>query len=82
MQAPKGRGNMAPTQNRPRHRAALYPRGKDPWYPLDRRLGGFRACMDTEARGIIIASAGNQTSVVQSVVKHYADWATLIIGDK
>jgi hypothetical protein len=28
---------------------ALYPQGKDPWYPLDRRLG-LRADLDTEAR--------------------------------
>jgi hypothetical protein len=44
-----GRG-IAPTHSRLRHYmgvsgqrhapAALYPRGKDPWYPLDRRLGG------------------------------------------
>jgi hypothetical protein len=30
---------------------ALYPRGKDPRYPLDRRLVGLRASLDTEARG-------------------------------
>jgi hypothetical protein len=45
-----GRGGIAPTHSRPRHYmgvsgqrhtpAALYPRGKDPRYPLNRRLGG------------------------------------------
>jgi hypothetical protein len=30
------------------------PPGKDPWYPLDRRLGGPRAGLDTEARGKIL----------------------------
>jgi hypothetical protein len=25
---------------------SLYPRGKSPWYPSDRRLVGSRACMD------------------------------------
>jgi hypothetical protein len=50
MQALRGRGGIAPTHSRPRHYmgvsgqrhdpAALYPRGKDPRYPLDRGLGG------------------------------------------
>jgi hypothetical protein len=50
MKAPGGRGGKAPTHSQPRHRmgvsgqrhalAALYPREKDPRYPLDRRLGG------------------------------------------
>jgi hypothetical protein len=30
------------------------PRGKDPRYPLDRRLGGLRAGLDTEDRGKIL----------------------------
>jgi len=25
---------------------SLYPQGKSPWYPLDRRLGGPRAILD------------------------------------
>jgi hypothetical protein len=32
--------------------AVLYPQGKDPWYPLYRRLGGPQ--MDTEVRGKIL----------------------------
>jgi hypothetical protein len=43
MEALGGRGGIAPTHSRPRQLhapAALYPRGKDPRYPLDRRLGG------------------------------------------
>jgi hypothetical protein len=50
MKALGGRGGIAPTHSRPRHwmgvsgqrhaPAALYPRGKDPRYPLYRRLGG------------------------------------------
>jgi hypothetical protein len=45
-----GRGDIAPTHSRPRHYmgvsgmrhapTALYPGGKDPQYPLYRRLGG------------------------------------------
>jgi hypothetical protein len=34
--------------------AVLYPRGKDPRYPLDRRLGGPRAWLDIDARGKIL----------------------------
>jgi hypothetical protein len=50
MEAHGGRGGIAPTHTQPWHYmgvsgqrhapAALYPRGKDPRYPLDRRLGG------------------------------------------
>jgi hypothetical protein len=50
MEAPAGRGGIASTHSQPRHwmgvssqhhaPAALYPRGKDPRYPLYRRLGG------------------------------------------
>jgi hypothetical protein len=38
--------------------AAVYPRGKDSRYPLDRRLGGPRAGLDidTEARGQTLLS--------------------------
>jgi hypothetical protein len=34
--------------------ATLYPRGKDPWYPLDRRLVGPRAGLDAGARRKIL----------------------------
>jgi hypothetical protein len=50
MEALRGREGIAPTHSWPRHLmgvsgqhhapAALYPRGKGPRYPLDRRLGG------------------------------------------
>jgi hypothetical protein len=50
MEALGGRESIAPTHSRPWHKigvsgqchapAALYPWGKDPWYPLDRRLDG------------------------------------------
>jgi hypothetical protein len=41
-------------------------------------IGGWvdlRAGLDTEARGKIFASAEDQSPVVQSVVRHYTDWA-------
>jgi hypothetical protein len=37
---------------------------------------GPGASLDTEARGKSSVSAGDQTMVVQSVVRHYIDWAT------
>jgi hypothetical protein len=42
-------------------------------YPVDRRLGGLRAGLDTEARGKFYASAGDRPPVVQSVVRHYTE---------
>jgi hypothetical protein len=46
--------------------ATLYPRGKDPLYPLNRRLVGLRAGLDTEARGKTFASTGDRAPVVRS----------------
>jgi hypothetical protein len=51
MEALGGRGGIAPTHSRPRHymgvsvtpRPRFYPRGKDPRYPLYRRLGGSQS---------------------------------------
>jgi hypothetical protein len=52
--------------------AVLYPRGKDPLYPLDRSLGGPRSwCGHTGYRKKSFASAGDQTLVVHSVISHY-----------
>jgi hypothetical protein len=47
--------------------AALYPRGKEPWYPLDRRLGG------PQNRSTPV---GDRTPIVQPVVRHYTAWVT------
>jgi hypothetical protein len=42
--------------NGQRHASAtFYPRRKDLRYPLDRKLGGPRAGLDTEARGKILS---------------------------
>jgi hypothetical protein len=52
--------------------AMLYLRGNDPRYPLDRRLGGPRAGLDTEARGKILClfwGSNTDHPVIQSVVK-------------
>jgi hypothetical protein len=51
--------------------AALYPRGKDPRYPLYRRLGGPQS-----RSGHRYCLCRDRTPVVQSVVRHYTDWVT------
>jgi hypothetical protein len=59
--------------------AALYPRVKDPRYPLYRRLGGPRVGLDTEAREKILfpcRGSNPDRPVVQPVVRHYTAWAT------
>jgi hypothetical protein len=50
--------------------ATLYPRGKDPRYPLDGRLGGEPVWMQgLEEKSS--ASVGDRTPIVQPVVRHY-----------
>jgi hypothetical protein len=44
--------------------AALYPWGKNPRYPLDRRLAGLRAGLDTKAREKYFASAGDRKTAM------------------
>jgi len=46
----------------------LYPQGKNPWYPLDRRLGrpqSWSGCSGKEKK--IPAPAANRTPIVQPV---------------
>jgi hypothetical protein len=55
---------------------ALYPRGKDPRYPLDRRLGGVgpRHGLDAGARRKILYSCRGSNPdhpIIQPVVRHY-----------
>jgi hypothetical protein len=64
MEALGGRGDIAPTHSRPRHKmgvsgqhhapAALYPRGKDPGAHCTGGWVGPRAGLDTEATGKIL----------------------------
>jgi hypothetical protein len=56
--------------------AALYPRGKDPRYPLDRRLDGPQPVWTQGLEEKFSASVGDRTPVAQYVVRHYTDWAT------
>jgi hypothetical protein len=59
--------------------AALYPRGKNPRYPLYRRLGGPQS--RSGHRGyrkdpLHLLGSNLDRLVVQSVARHYTDWAT------
>jgi hypothetical protein len=44
---------------------ALYPRRKDPQYPLYKRLGGPRAGLNTGVEEKSLASDGDRTSIAQ-----------------
>jgi hypothetical protein len=59
--------------------AALSPRGKDPWYPLDRRLGGpqSRSGHRLEEKPFHLCRGSNlDHPVILPVARHYTDWAT------
>jgi hypothetical protein len=51
----------------------LYPRGKDLRYPLDRRLEVPQLVWTQRLQEKSFASAGDQTPIVQSVVKYHTD---------
>jgi hypothetical protein len=51
--------------------AVFYPRGKNPRYPLDRRLSGSRGWKKNP-----LHLSGIEPPIVQPVVRHYTAWAT------
>jgi hypothetical protein len=54
----------------------LYPQGKNPWYPLDRRLGGPRAVLDAVVKRKIPSprlESNLRTLIVQPVAQRYTD---------
>jgi hypothetical protein len=53
--------------------AALYPRGKDPRYPLYRRLGEPQSQSGRRGKILRPLSGIELWSVVQSVVSHHTD---------
>jgi hypothetical protein len=56
----------------------LYPRGKSPRYPLERRLGGPQSRSGRSGEEKIIDPTGTRTpdpSVVQPVASRYTDYA-------
>jgi hypothetical protein len=54
----------------------LYPQGKNPWYPLDRRLVGPRAIPDTVMRKISSShrESNHRTPIIQPVAQRYTNW--------
>jgi hypothetical protein len=59
---------------------ALYPRGKDP-LPIGQEAGWVPEPVWTQRlEEKSSASVGDRIPVVQSVVRHYTDWGTLILG--
>jgi hypothetical protein len=69
--------------------AALYPREKDPGTHWTGDCVGPRAGLDTEVGGKVSCLCGGSNldrPVVQSVARHYTDWATpapeIIVGHK
>jgi hypothetical protein len=62
--------------------AALYPRGKDPRYPLDRRLGGPRAGLDAEARRKILCPCrgSNPERPARSQTQHWLSYCGSIFS--
>jgi hypothetical protein len=86
MEALGGRGGIAPTHSRPRHKmgvsgqrhapAALYPRRKDPRYPLYRKLRGPQSRSGQRIEEKILCPCRGlnpDRPVVQPVVRHYTD---------
>jgi hypothetical protein len=55
--------------------AALYPRGKDPRYPLEAGWAS-EPVWTPRLEEKSSAPVGDRTPVVQSVVRPYTDWAT------
>jgi hypothetical protein len=55
--------------------AALYPLGKDPRFPLDRRLGGPQS-QDAGARRKILYPCRGLNPDRPAHVRHYTAWAT------
>jgi hypothetical protein len=54
----------------------LYPQGKSPWYPLDRRLGGPRAILDMAVKRKLPSphqESNPRTLVIQPMVQYYTD---------
>jgi hypothetical protein len=56
----------------------LYPQGKGPWYPLDRRLGGPQSRSGRGGEEKILShcrESNPRTPIVQSVAQRYTNWA-------
>jgi hypothetical protein len=82
IQVPRGTGSIAPTHCWPRHWMGWVVKRRPRFNPPGKELHWIgvwvwlRSGLDTEARGKSFASAGDRIPVVQSVLRHYTDWAT------
>jgi hypothetical protein len=60
----------------------LYPQGKSPWYPFDRRLGGpqSRSGRSGEEKNYQPPPESNpRTPIVQPVAQRYTDWTIILM---
>jgi hypothetical protein len=58
------------------HSRPLYPQGKSPWYPLNRRLVGLQYRLDAVVKIKILShlrESNPRTPIVQPVVQRYTD---------
>jgi hypothetical protein len=58
------------------HAPPIYPQGKSPWYPLDRRWEGSRAVLDVVVKRKIpnpCRKSNPRTPMVQPVAQRYTD---------
>jgi hypothetical protein len=49
----------------------LYSQGKNPWYPLDRRLGEPRAGLDAVVKKIPSPCLDSNLPIIQPIAQHY-----------
>jgi hypothetical protein len=55
------------------HSPAALPLAKEPWYPLDRRLGESQSRSGRCGEEKNLAPAGNRIPAVQTIVRRYTD---------
>jgi hypothetical protein len=61
------------------HASVAFPLGKDPRYPLDRKLGGPQSRSGRcEEENNFSTPAGKRTPPVQPVAPHYTIWAMAV----
>jgi hypothetical protein len=64
------------------HAPTALPRGKRPWYPLDRRLGGPQSSSGRggeEKNSQPSREPNPSTPIIQPVAQRYTDWAIMAL---
>jgi hypothetical protein len=67
------------------HARPLYPQGKSPWYPLDRRLGGPQSRSESggEKKNSHPRRESNpRTPIVQPAAQRYTNWAITALSGR